>query len=158
MKKHLIFWWLPSDPQGDTCIDTYGSAVAPYGLVAALPSLQNWVDIVKEGAVLNCWKTSDIRPSKSPTEGSESWLVSFDECETLGREGIIEPLHDNKFFMTSVAGVFSVSVSYTPVIFSGKPIRVSITAALETWYTLVLKRNSIFILNHEVAVSNMYLK
>ena len=113
------------DPRGDTCVDTYGSSVAPYGLVSALPQLQTWVDTVKEGAVLNCWKTSDIRPVNSPTEGPESLLVSFDECETLGRSGVIQSQHDNKFFGVTSHGLYSVSVSYTPVIFGGKPIRVS---------------------------------
>ena len=37
------------DPRGNTCTDTFGSAVAPYGLVSALPSLQTWVDTIKDG-------------------------------------------------------------------------------------------------------------
>ena len=97
------------DPRGDRCVDTYGSSVAPYGLVSALPQLQTWVDTVKEGAVLNCWMRTDIRPSKTPTEGPESLLVSFDECETLGRSGVIQSQHDNKFFGVSVYGLYSVS-------------------------------------------------
>ena len=94
------------DPRGDTCTDTFGSAVAPYGLVSALPELQNWVETIKEGAVLNCWMTQDILPSKSPTDGSESWLVTFDQCETLGRQGVIESLYDNKFFQISIPGKY----------------------------------------------------
>ena len=91
---------------------------------------------------MTCWMTQNIVPSISPTEveniiytaikpiflstqGSESWLVSFDECQTLGRQGIIQSQHGNKFFSVSVAGVFHVSVTYVPIIIQGKPVRVS---------------------------------
>ena len=58
-------------------------------------------------------------------QGSESWLVSFDECQSLGRQGVIQSQHGNKFFSVSVSGVFHVSVTYVPVIIQGKPVRVS---------------------------------
>ena len=40
--------------------------------------------------------------SRSPTEGSESWLVGFSECEGVGRPGVVTALHDNKFFQVWV--------------------------------------------------------
>ena len=97
---------------------------------------------VREGAIMTCWMTQNIVPSITPTEvkinsilwsyqthhsikGSESWLVSFDECQSLGRQGVIQSQHGNKFFSVSVSGVFHISVTYVPVIIQGKPVRVS---------------------------------
>ena len=57
-------------------------------------------------------------------QGSESWLVSFDECQILGRQGVIQSQHGNKFFSVSVSGLFHISVTYVPVIIQGKPVRV----------------------------------
>ena len=60
-------------------------------------------------------------------QGSESWLVSYDECEALGRQDVIISLHGNKFFSVSVSGIFHVSITYLPVVIQGKPIRVIFT-------------------------------
>ena len=59
-------------------------------------------------------------------QGSESWLVSYDECEALGRQDVIISLHGNKFFSVSVSGIFHVSITYLPVVIQGKPIRVNL--------------------------------
>ena len=93
---------------------------------------------------MTCWMTQNIVPSITPTEvkimlrvyresnqthyvqGSESWLVSFDECQSLGRQGVIQSQHGNKFFSVAVSGVFHVSVTYVPVIIQGKPVRVGV--------------------------------
>ena len=117
-----------TQPGGDQCRDSYGSEVAPLGLVSLIPNIQTWIEVLRDPPKLQCSKTTNTLPGKSPTEGPEIWLVSFDECQDFqsdGGEGAIKPLFDNSFFEVNTSGEFFVSLTYLPVVIGGKPLRVS---------------------------------
>ena len=117
-----------TQPGGDQCRDSYGSDVAPLGLVSLIPNIQTWIEVLRDPPKLQCSKTTNTLPGKSPTEGPEIWLVSFDECQDFqsdGGEGAIKPLFDNSFFEVNTSGEFFVSLTYLPVVIGGKPLRVS---------------------------------
>ena len=120
-----------TQPTGPQCLESYGSGVAPLGLVSLIPEIQDWVEVLRDPPMVRCTKTSNILPAKLPTDGPENWLVNFDHCQdfqgtagTAGTGGVIKPMFDNSFFQINSSGDFFVSLTYLPVIFAGKPIRV----------------------------------
>ena len=114
-----------TQPGGSQCLDSYGSSVAPLGLLSVIPEMQDWIEVLRDTPKLKCSKTSNILPGKLPTEGPENWLVNFDECQDFQGTGeVIKPMFDNSFFQINSSGDFFVSLTFLPVIFAGKPIRV----------------------------------
>ena len=114
-----------TQPSGSQCVETYGTSVAPLGLVSVIPEIQGWLEVLRDPPKLQCSKTSNILPANLPTEGPENWLVNFDQCQDFQGTGeTIKPMFDNSFFQINSSGDFFVSLTYLPVIFEGKPIRV----------------------------------